>query len=326
MIDVSNLRMVYQVKIRDEGVKGAIKGLVIRKTKETEALKNVSFNIPTGKMVGIIGPNGAGKTTLLKILSGVICPTSGDVNVLGYRPFDHKRNFKKKISLIMGQRNQLLWDIPAIESFKVIQAIYEIDQQRYRIVLEELLSMLDMEKHRNTPVRQLSLGERTKMNIIAGLLYSPELLFLDEPTIGLDIKSQLSIRKFLKQYSENNKTTILLTSHYMADIEETCRDIFIIDYGKILFNDDISKLKHIQSQYKYVSYSSSEDNKTDIIELVRDVQTSDDKVTIKIDQTNLNKVIEILIKDRTVSNITVEDMPIETVILELLENESTAQI
>ncbi len=320
MIETKDLGMTYRVAAREPGVMGAVKSLFSRKYNEVVALSGVSVSIPTGQVVGLIGPNGAGKTTLLKILSGIMPPGRGEVSVLGHRPFDHRNEFKRGIALIMGQRNQLIWDVSALESFRLTQAIYEIPDAAYKSALDALSAMLGVTERLRTPVRQLSLGERTKMNIICGLLYSPRVLFLDEPTIGLDLKSQLSIRAFIRDYAANRSVTVLLTSHAIADIEETCGRVLLIHKGGILHDGSIGDLKRRASPKKFISFTASEDAAALLSEYVVGTTQSGDATTVEVHADDVTAVFERMVTHKGFQNITIEDTPIESIILDVFDH------
>lgn len=242
VIEVANLKKYYQVWQKEPGLTGSIKSLFKRKYEDVKAVDDVSFSIGEGELVGFIGPNGAGKTTTLKVLSGLLYPTAGQVSVLGYTPFDRKPQFQKQFSLVMGQKNQLWWDLPALDSFILNKEIYEIPQAQFDQTLDDLVSMLDLKKVIKIQVRKLSLGQRMKCELVAALLHQPKVLFLDEPTIGLDVVMQQKIREFIRGYNQKYQATIILTSHYMDDVKELCDRVIIIDKGKIFFDGKLSEI------------------------------------------------------------------------------------
>lgn len=241
-IEVNNLKKYYQVFQKEPGLTGSLKSLFHRKYEDVKAVNDVSFSIGEGELVGFIGPNGAGKTTTLKVLSGLLYPTSGQVSVLGYTPFDRKPQFQKQFSLVMGQKNQLWWDLPALDSFILNKEIYEIPQVKFDRTLDDLVTLLDLKKVIKVQVRKLSLGQRMKCELVAALLHQPKVLFLDEPTIGLDVVMQQKIREFIKTYNQKYQATIILTSHYMDDVKELCDRVIIIDKGKIFFDGKLSEI------------------------------------------------------------------------------------
>ncbi|MDO8497090.1 MAG: ABC transporter ATP-binding protein [bacterium] len=242
MIQVDHLSKIYRVHKKEEGLKASIKSLFHRKYTSIEAVKDISFSIEQGELVGFIGPNGAGKTTTLKMLSGLLFPTSGKAEVLGFTPHQRKDSYLKQISLMMGQRSQLWFDLPAIETFSLNRDIYEVEETQYRTVLNELTELLDVKDVLNQQVRNLSLGQRMKCEFIAGLLHNPKILFLDEPTIGLDIAMQKNVREFIKTYNKKYNATVILTSHYMDDVKEICKRIIMIDHGSIIFDGSMSEM------------------------------------------------------------------------------------
>jgi ABC-2 type transport system ATP-binding protein len=236
IIEVKNVSRSFRSVKKDEGLKGAFGLLIKPQYQEHQALKNVSFSLEPGSFNGLIGANGAGKTTLLKILSGLIPPTSGEARVIGQEPFKRTRDFRRSISLVMGQKAQLWWDLPAIDAFDLLRAIYEIPPPKYRERLETLSELLDVKRHMNTQIRRLSLGERMKMELIGAIIHWPKVIFLDEPTIGLDVLAAHKLREFLKVFNQKEKATIILTSHNMEDIERLCSRVLIIRSGELLYD------------------------------------------------------------------------------------------
>ncbi|HWA24441.1 MAG TPA: ABC transporter ATP-binding protein, partial [Lacunisphaera sp.] len=239
MIEVENLTRVFRTYKKQPGFWGGVKGLVKREFEETRAADAVSFSIKEGELVGFLGPNGAGKTTTLKMLSGLIYPTSGKARVAGFDPSKRENAYRRLFALVLGQKNQLWWDLPAIESFTLLRAIYGLPPADFKATLDELVALLGIGGKLNVMVRELSLGERMKMELIAALLHRPRVLFLDEPTIGLDVVSQKAVRGFLRDYNRKHRTTILLTSHYMADISTLCERVIVIDHGKKIYDGDL---------------------------------------------------------------------------------------
>lgn len=242
VIEVENLTKTFISLRKDPGLAGTLKSLISRQTTEVTAVKGVSFTIEPGEIVGFLGPNGAGKTTTLKMLSGILHPTSGRATVLGYVPWERRNPYLRQISLVMGQKNQLWWDLPASDSFLLLKEIYELPDDVYKRRVSELTDLLELGPLLNTQVRKLSLGERMKCELVAALLYAPKVVFLDEPTIGLDVVAQKRIRGFLKTFQEREGSTIILTSHYMQDIQELCGRVIIIDKGMVVFDDRLEAL------------------------------------------------------------------------------------
>src|SRR4051812_31373145 len=251
-IEARDLTKVYKTYRKERGLWGSVKGLVKRRYDETRAADQVSFQIEEGEFVGFLGPNGAGKTTVLKMLSGLLNPTSGEARVLGFTPWERRNELKRQFSLLMGQKNALWWDLPAQESLELNRAIYGIDRARFSKVVGGLVELLDVKDKLNVMVRELSLGERMKMELISALLHEPRVLFLDEPTIGLDVVSQQRVREFLRVYNQEHRIVTMLTSHYMQDIEELCDRVIIIDHGKIFFDGPLDAIIDRFSGYKIV--------------------------------------------------------------------------
>ena len=240
LIELNNLQKTYRVYQKKEGLRASIKGLFKRKYKEVQAVRGIDLQVEQGEFVAFLGPNGAGKTTTLKLLSGVIHPTAGSATVMGHIPWQRENDYRRRFALVMGQKNQLWWDLPAQESFRLHQQIYGIEPDSFQHTLDELTDLLGLRELLSQPVRELSLGERMKMELTAALLHSPEVLFLDEPTIGLDVVAQHNIQQFLKYYQEKRKITILLTSHYMKDVAALCKRVVIIADGQIQYDGSLS--------------------------------------------------------------------------------------
>src|SRR3954462_7084142 len=252
-IETRGLTKVYRTYKKESGLRGSLKGLIRRKYDETRAADNVSFRIEEGELVGFLGPNGSGKTTVLKILSGLLNPTSGDARVLGFIPWERRNEMKRQFSLVMGQKNALWWDLPAQESLELNRAIYGIDRGRFQKVVGGLTELLEVQDKMNVMVRELSLGERMKMELISALIHEPKVLFLDEPTIGLDVVSQKRVREFLRVYNSEHRIVTMLTSHYMQDIEALCHRVLVIDHGKIFFDGPLSDIVDRFSGHKIVT-------------------------------------------------------------------------
>ena len=253
VIEIRGLKKSYRVYQKKEGLGAALRGLFHREYREVEAVRGIDLNVEEGEFVAFLGPNGAGKTTTLKLLSGVINPTAGDARVLGFVPWERDNAYRRRFALVMGQKNQLWWDLPAAESFRLHQQIYRIAPDKFKRTQDELVDLLDVRRLLNQPVRELSLGERMKMELIAALLHSPEVLFLDEPTIGLDVIAQHNIQKFLKHYQEVRRITILLTSHYMKDVAALCRRVVVINHGQIVYDGSLSGIIDQFSSHKVLT-------------------------------------------------------------------------
>jgi len=315
MISVKNLTKVYLTHKKQDNL---LWDLFFRKYNKIAALDNVSFDIHENELVGFIGPNGAGKTTTLKILSGILYPTSGSVSILGYIPFTKNPEFLKQIAFVAGQRNQLIWDLPASDTFKLNQEIYEIDEQKYKKNVADLAEILNCTQKIEKPVKTLSLGERMKMELIAALLHQPKLIFLDEPTIGLDLFSQQNIRQFLKTYQQKYKATIILTSHYMEDVKALAKRVIIINHGKIIYNDQLKSIIEKYSSEKIIKVTLDDncDEKTLTLK-EKPFSYSFPEIIYKVDKKNLPEKIKMITETLPFSDLTVEDKPIEEVIKEM---------
>ena len=258
VIEVKNLSRKFEFYRKQQGLWESFKSLFFREKLYSDALKDINFKIEEGEIVGFLGPNGAGKTTTLKILSGILHPTSGEAKVLGFTPSKREKEYQKKLALVMGQKNNLLKDLPAMESFIMYRDIYEIPEDDFNKNLSELASLLDVKDFLDIPVRKLSLGQRMKCELIAALIHRPKVLLLDEPTIGLDVVAQKNIRSFLKKYNKENKTSIILTSHYMEDIKELCERVIIINFGKIIYDGRLDDLIKKYAPHKLLKITFNE--------------------------------------------------------------------
>jgi ABC-2 type transport system ATP-binding protein len=312
-IQISNLRKVYTVPVREPGVGAALRGLFDRKTREIAAVDDIAFGVEAGEVVGFLGPNGAGKTTTLKMLAGLLHPTSGAANVLGFQPQRRERAFLRQITLVMGNRNQLQWDIPCIDSFDLNRVIYRIPRQEYQRTLDELVAMLELETLLSKPVRNLSLGERMKCEIAGALLHRPRVLFLDEPTIGLDVTMQRRIREFLREHNRRSGATVLLTSHYMADVEALCKRVIVIHQGKLLYDGELTGLVERFSPHKTITVQF-ENGAADLAAYGEVVEASDGAVKLRVPKTATAGVTSRLLAEQAIADLTVEDPPIEEVI------------
>ena len=315
-IQVQHLSKTYQVPEREGGFGAAVRSFFKRKYKEVKAVQQVDFTIEQGEVVGFLGPNGAGKTTTLKMLSGLLHPTGGSANVLGFTPWELKPEYLRSMTLVMGQRNRLSWDIPAADSFLLNQAIYRIPDDEYKETYKELDELLELEPLMKKPVRNLSLGERMKCEIAAGLLHRPKVLFLDEPTIGLDITGQGRIREFLREYNKRTGATILLTSHYMADVTALCERIIIIHHGQLKYDGGISDLSKKIAPFKLIGVMLADPDSHDLSRYGEAVQNEEDaeKRYIQVKAEEVTRVTSRLLADLPVHDITIADPPIEDVI------------
>ena len=315
IIEIKNLSKSYQVYQKKEGLWASIRGLAKREYREVKAVDGIDLTVNEGEFVAFLGPNGAGKTTTLKLLSGVISPTSGEATVMGYRPWDRENEYRRKFALVMGQKNQLWWDLPAAESFRLNQHIYGIDAGEFDKTKNELCELLDVTRLLSQPVRELSLGERMKMELIAALLHSPQVLFLDEPTIGLDVIAQHKIQQFLKQYQRDRKITILLTSHYMKDITALCQRVVIIAGGKIHYDGSLEGVIDQFSSDKIVTLQVSELEDFDSLSRLPNViEVQPPKVKFRVARDDVARVLGEILSTRSVEDIVVEDPPLEEVI------------
>jgi ABC-2 type transport system ATP-binding protein len=313
VIHVADLRKTFKVPEREAGLKAALRSLVRRKHREVRAVDGVSFAIGAGEVVGFLGPNGAGKTTTLKTLSGLLYPTSGDVSVLGYVPSRRQKDLLRQITLVMGNRNQLEWDLPALDSFELNRAIYRIPGETFRRIRDELIELLDAGDLVNKPVRNLSLGERMKVEIVGALLHQPRVLFLDEPTIGLDVTMQKRIREFVAEYNRRHEATVLLTSHYMADVQALCKRVVVIHHGRILFDGDLSALSHRFAAYKTIGVDLL-DGGADLSVYGEVTSRDGDRVSIRVPKAEASRVTARILSEQQVLDLTIEDPPIEDVI------------
>ncbi len=315
-IKVEKISKTYQVPEREGGFGAAFRSFFKRKYKAVKAVQEVSFEIAQGEIVGFLGPNGAGKTTTLKMLSGLLHPTGGTANVLGFTPWELKQEYLRSMTLVMGQRNRLSWDIPAADSFLLNQAIYRIPDEQYKLTYKELDEMLELEPLMKKPVRNLSLGERMKCEIAVGLLHRPKVLFLDEPTIGLDITGQARIREFLREYNKRTGATILLTSHYMADVTALCERIIIIHHGQLKYDGGINDLSRRIAPFKLIGVLLAESNSHDLSQYGTPVQNEEDaeKRYIQVKAEDVTKVTSRMLYDLPIHDITITDPPIEDVI------------
>jgi len=319
-IRVDNLKKTYFLSERSEGILGSIKGLWSRRKRAVEAVKGVSFSIEPGELVAFLGPNGAGKTTTLKMLSGLLYPTDGRIEVLGSVPLEKKSDFLRRFSFVMGQRHQLWWELPALDTFRLNAAIFGLTDDVYQTRLRELDDLLDLDPLWHTPVKKLSLGQRMKMELACSLLHYPELLLLDEPTLGLDVVMQKVLRDFIAVINRERKTTVLLTSHNMEDIERLCRRVIVIDGGLILFDGDLSDLVSRFAPTKQVRAELTSPvgqeslGKFGNLKFVRDTH-----VEWEIPRAEISKSVGLILKELPVADLSVEELPLEDVVRRLFQ-------
>lgn len=321
IIKLTDVCKEYTYYKKDVGLKGSIKNLFYREKLIKNAVKNLSFEVSEGEIVGLIGLNGAGKTTTLKMLSGLILPTKGDISVLGYKPFDKKKEYLKSISMVMGNKSQLWWDLPALDSFELNKTIYEINEREYEEILNLMVNTLNVREQLNTQVRRLSLGERMKMELIAALIHKPKIIFLDEPTIGLDVITQYHIREFLKKYCKKYSTAIILTSHNFNDIISLCDSLILINKGEKIYSDSFENFKNEFLNEKVFTLKFKE---TNISEFIKNIKSNTDflieklsedsiKITAETDSTldvlkNISENLINQLKDINIENIDMDDV------------------
>ena len=298
VVDVAQLTKVFRVPEREAGLRASVRSLVNRTWREVRAVDAISFSIDAGEVVGFLGPNGAGKTTTLKMLSGLLYPTSGEGRVLGHIPSKRERDYLRRMTLVMGNRNQLQWDLPALDSFELNRAIYRLPRADFRRTRDELIELLDIGDLVRKPVRNLSLGERMKVEVVGSLLHLPQVLYLDEPTIGLDVTMQKRIRSFIAEYNRRYDATVLLTSHYMADVEALCERVIVIHHGRLLFDGRLSALADRFAAYKTIEA----------------VLEDGERISLRVPKAETSQATARLLAEHEVSDLTVEDPPIEDVI------------
>ncbi len=315
------LSKTYRVPERDPGLWNAAKSLLHRRTRDVQAVKEVTFDVAPGEIVGFLGPNGAGKTTTLKMLSGLLNPSAGHVRVLDFEPFRRDREFLRQITLVMGNRNQLVWDLPVADSFERNRAIYRLQRGQYEHTLAELTELLDLQDLLRKPVRNLSLGERMKCEIAVALLHRPQILFLDEPTLGLDVTMQRRIRTFVAQYNERLGATILLTSHYMADVEALCQRVVVIHHGQLLFDGALADLVTRFSPHKTIVVDLEREG-LDLSAYSDSITVEGSRVTLLVPKADTAQVTGRLLADLPVIDLTVEEPPIEEVIEQVFNLEA----
>ena len=323
VIEVQNLTRIFRTYKKQPGFWGGVKGLFSRKYDETAAAKDVTFSIAEGEFVGFLGPNGAGKTTTLKMLSGLIFPTSGTARVAGFDPTRRENAYRRIFALVLGQKNQLWWDLPAIESFTLLKAIYGLKEEDYRKTLDELVELLGIRDKLNVMVRELSLGERMKMELIAALIHRPRVLFLDEPTIGLDVVSQRAVRLFLRDYNRRYKVTIILTSHYMADIKELCERVIVIHKGRKIYDGALDRLESGSGSRKKIVRFIPKDTAFPETWRSRFGETrreDDGTFTLRVSSEDIVAVAQEVLATGPVADITIEDVPLEDIIAEIFQS------
>lgn len=320
VIEVRGLSKSFRTYKKQPGFTGALKGLFRRKYEPVQAVREVSFNVEEGELVGFLGPNGAGKTTTLKMLAGLLYPTGGKASVLGYTPWQRDDGYRRQFALLLGQKNQLWWDLPARESLELNAKIYGIPRDAFEQTVGELTALLNVHDKLNVMVRELSLGERMKMELIASLLHQPKVLLLDEPTIGLDVVSQKVVREFLRGYNASRKTTILLTSHYMADIQALCQRVIIIDHGTIFFDGQLAEIIDRFADFKIVTIHCDPVQGVSSVDPAKYgevVEKSPEIIKLKIKRDRVIPVCKALLDQLPVNDIDIQEVPIEDVIRQI---------
>jgi ABC-2 type transport system ATP-binding protein len=313
VVFVDQLRKTFNVPVREAGLRAALSSFVNRQTRDVRAVDDISFSIEAGEVVGFLGPNGAGKTTTLKMLSGLLHPTAGEVRVLGYVPFKRESAYLRQMTMVMGNRNQLQWDLPALDSYELNRAVYRLDPIQFRHTRDEFIELLDLGDLIHKPVRNLSLGERMKVEICGALLHRPRVLFLDEPTIGLDVTMQKRIRTFVAEYNARYNATVLLTSHYMADVQALCKRVIVIHHGRLLFDGGLADLASRFNATKTIAVELK-DGIMDLSAYGDVLSTDEGKIRIKVARAQAAEVTTRLLRDFEILDLTIEDPPIEDVI------------
>ena len=320
MIEAIGLTKTYRVFQKREGLLGAVRGLYHREYKQVRAVDGVSFSVEPGEMVAFLGPNGAGKTTTLKMLSGLVYSTSGEARVMGYRPSDRVDAFRRRFALVMGQKNQLWWDLPAADSFQLHKEIYSLPAAEFNQTLAELTELLGVEKLTRQAVRELSLGERMKMELIAALLHRPELLLLDEPTIGLDVVAQVAIQKCLRDYHARRGVTMLLTSHYMRDVEALCSRVLVITQGALVYDGPLSQLRDRFGKSKIVKLEFADGGVPDDLERFGEVTRREGpSADLNVERSRVAEVLGAILDGYSVLDVSVQDPPLEQTIARVFE-------
>ena len=325
-IEVKNISKEFKVNKRSAGIPGMIANMFVPKFEIKKAVNDLSFTIEKGEMVGFIGPNGAGKSSTIKMLSGILCPDKGSITVGGFIPYKQRKAYVGNIGVVFGQKSQLQWDLPVIDSFELLRAIYRIPEEKYKRNLERFTEMLDMKSFINQPVRQLSLGQRMRSDIVASLLHSPEIVFFDEPTIGVDIIGKETIRSFIKELNEQDKVTMIFTTHDMQDIEQTCKRIIIIDKGSLMYD---GSLQEIRSKYGTTRRLIAEFNEETKIEPIKNViieDLKDRKASFTFDNNvvDVNKLMHEVLEKYSVHDVTVAEPEIESIIQKMYKGEVSA--
>src|SRR5688572_21235004 len=314
-IAVRELSKSYRVGVKEPGLRGVLKHLLQRKHRDIHAVQGVSFALEPGEIVGFLGANGAGKTTTLKMLTGLIRPSSGHASVDGHVPFERKRAFLSSITLVMGQKQQLIWDLPALDSLRVNAAVYDIAPREAQARIGELAEMLDVAEQLNQPVRKLSLGERMKCELLAALLHRPKILLLDEPTLGLDVNAQEAMRRFLREYNQRHGATVLLTSHYMADIQALCPRVLLIHEGRLIYDGSLSGLVERFAPYREVRLDLAEAVSLEVLRRYGEVETLEGlRAVLIVERTRLTETVARVLAELKPRDLGISDPPVERVV------------
>jgi len=324
VIKIQDLAKTYRVYQKREGLAASVRGLFRRQHRMVEAVRGISLTVDEGQFVAFLGPNGAGKTTTLKMLSGVVNPTSGTAEVMGYVPWERQHAYRRRFALVMGQKNQLWWDLPAVESFRLHQQIYGIEPTAFARTQGELVELLDIGSLIHQPVRELSLGERMKMELVTALLHRPKVLFLDEPTIGLDVVAQHSIRAFLKDYQTKQRVTVLLTSHYMKDVLALCERVVVIAKGQIMYDGSLAGITGKFGGHKIVTFKFSDKAHADVASRGEVLSCEGPRLRLRIDRAAVTGVLGDVLAAYDVEDVSVEDPPLEEVIAEVFASAPNA--
>jgi ABC-2 type transport system ATP-binding protein len=323
VIHVADLRKTFRVPVREGGLRASVRSLVRRETRDVHAVEDINFDIAPAEVVGFLGPNGAGKTTTLKMLAGLLHPTAGEARVLGHVPYRREPDYLRRMTMVMGNRNQLQWDLPALDSFELNRAIYRIPRDQFLRTRDEFIELLELGELVHKPVRNLSLGERMKVEIAGALLHRPSVLFLDEPTIGLDVTMQKRIRSFVAEYNRREGATVLLTSHYMADVEALCKRVIVIHHGHILFDGALAQLAARFNATKTIEVTLR-DGTTDLAAYGDVLHAEDGRVSLRVNRFDAPSVTARLLRDQAVEDLTIEDPPIEDVIEQVFADAAPA--
>lgn len=325
-IVVEGLRKYYDVHQKEPGFRGSVRAFFKRRYQQLKAVDDISFTIEAGEMVGFLGPNGAGKTTTLKVLSGLLYPTAGRVEVLGFTPYQRQRAYLEQFTLVMGNKNQLIWDLPALETFLINKAIYELSEADFQASFRELNDLLNLEPLLKKQVRKLSLGERMKCELAAALLHRPKVLFLDEPTIGLDVTMQAAIRQFIAKYNQRHGATIILTSHYMADVTALIQRVIVISQGHLLYDGDLGQLVEQVAPYKLLSLVLCEPAAIERLAQYGEVETVDGiKATLRVPRQQATEVAARLLRDIELDDVLIEEPPVEDIIRQVFSDGRTVE-